>query len=903
MKLLSWQNSGQKAITVVLLILFVAIIPLMAQTPVTKSTTIEQYNGQSYYLHTVLPKQTLYSIAKAYNVDLQTVININPDAKNGLRISQVLRIPTGVNVQPVKTPAPRQAAPTPTASSGEIDYANDYETIYHVAKQDDRFSYIADIYLVSEYNIRLANPTIKEPIEEGEYVLVPIAPKENRPPVTTQDRFQRTKFDPFTNPAPKKSTPAVSIAETPVSTTPEMISQFDNSNAQQQTPTMVEAFSVPKNTQPQTADMGTSSTPEKAQIGAQHIVKPGETLYSISKQHGLSTELLIGLNPGIANGVRAGQVLLLPEQTIEKQSPTPQNEPQSDSLYIHVVEKGHTLYCISRNYATSIVRLKQLNPGLTTDLRIGQQIVVPKKKIIRPYLIHQVEEETRTKRLSRNFDVDYDEIIRLNPTIGRKVYPGQLVKIPLAPGLEPSPLQPEIIETPLEVSDEIVDDTIEDQEVFELGDCITGLYHNNKTFKVALMIPLYLEEYENLRWDMQSSEYNLLTQKPFSFLSFYEGFLIAADSIAKTQGLKLDIKVYDVDLNMGKVYDVVNDTDLQDMDLIIGPFFNKAFEVVAPLALRYKIPIVNPFTQREETTQENPVIIKIKPGMTAQYDQLADLITARYPNANIYIYRAHAYKHQTEAEALRLKLQERIAPMVPVSAATISRVAKARSKRMELQNDLVPLIRIENREFYPSELANRPFDSIYFDNTIHNFVYVNDSVREFRKSASVVRENLVIVFSDDNVFATEFVNKMNQVADTFSLTLVGLPEWEQFDQLFVENLMKMKTIYFSPSLINYEDYFTQLFIKQYRDRFGAEPDRFAFEGFDIGWYFSQAFLNLGKNPLPCLPTFQVPLLQSQYFFERSNSSNGLENKYWNIYQFNRYQKMSLPNTHFIKGSY
>ncbi len=74
--------------------------------------------------------------------------------------------------------------------------------------------------------------------------------------------------------------------------------------------------------------------------------------------------------------------------------------------------------------------------------------------------------------------------------------------------------------------------------------------------------------------------------------------------------------------------------------------------------------------------------------MTAQYDQLADLITARYPDANIYIYRAHAYKHQTEAEALRLKLQERIAPMVPVSAATISRVAKARSKRMELQKRL-----------------------------------------------------------------------------------------------------------------------------------------------------------------------------------------------------------------------
>lgn len=289
--------------------------------------------------------------------------------------------------------------------------------------------------------------------------------------------------------------------------------------------------------------------------------------------------------------------------------------------------------------------------------------------------------------------------------------------------------------------------------------------------------------------------------------------------------------------------------------------------------------------------------------MAAQYDQLADLIIERYPDANIYIYRAHAYKHVAEAEALQTKIQERIAPMVPISAATISRVAKARSKKMDLQDALVPIIRVERREFYPSELENRPFDSIYFDNPIHSFIYANDSVREFRKSASVVRENLVIVFSDDNVFATEFINKMNQVADTFSLTLVGLPEWEQFDQLFVENLMKMKAIYFSPTMVNYDDYFTQLFIKQYRDRFGAEPDRYAFEGFDIGWYFTQAFLNLGKNPLPCLSTFQIPLLQSHYFFERSNSSNGFENKYWNMYQFNRYQKMPLLNTHFIKRAY
>lgn len=901
MKLLSWQNIGRKTFTVLLLILFVASFPVLAQAPVTKSTTIEQYSGKSYYLHTVLPKQTLYGISNAYGVDQQTIINANPDAKSGLRINQVLRIPTGANVQPTTGYTENRPAKTASPPTGEIDYANDYETIYHVAKQDDRFSYIADIYLVSEQNIRLANPTIKEPIAQGEYVLVPIAPKDNRPPVTTQERFQRTDFDPFTNPVSKEKSRPV-IAETPTNTAPVMVSQIDNSSSQQKNPVMVEPFSIPKDAQPKTAEIGSGTSGKTALVGEQHIVKPGETLYGISKQHGLSTELLISLNPGISSGVRAGQVLLLPEKTTNKQATAQQNENEADSLLIHIVKKGETLYRISRNYAVSIVKLKQLNPGLTTDLRPGQQIAVPKKKITRPYLIHDVEERTRTKRLARDFDIDSDELYHLNPDIGRRVYPGQLIKVPLLPGVEITPIEPQAIETPLEIEEEIIKEKAEER-TFIIGDCIRGLYHINKTFRVALMIPLYLEDYENLRWNYQGSGSNLLTNKSFSFLSFYEGFLIAADSLAKTQGLKLDLKVYDVDMEVGKAYDAIADSDLQETDLIIGPFFNKAFEVIAPFALRYQIPIVNPFTQREETSLNNPAIIKIKPSLSAQYDQLTDLIAERYPTANIFIYRAHSYKHVGEAEMLRFKLQERLAPMVPVSAATISRVAKERSKKMNLADALVPMIRIERREFYTGELANRPFDSIYFDNPVRSFVYANDSVREFRKSASVVRENLVIVLSDDNVFSTEFVNKMSQVADTFSITLVGLPEWEQFDQLFIESLMKMKAIYFSPSLVNYEDYFTQLFIKQFRDRFASEPDRYAFEGFDIGWYFMQAFLNLGKNPLPCLPTFQVPLLQSQYFFERSNYNNGLENKYWNMYQFDRYKKMPLPNTHFIKGAY
>ncbi|MBU2464956.1 MAG: hypothetical protein KJ615_01320, partial [Bacteroidetes bacterium] len=113
----------------------------------------------------------------------------------------------------------------------------------------------------------------------------------------------------------------------------------------------------------------------------------------------------------------------------------------------------------------------------------------------------------------------------------------------------------------------------------------------------------------------------------------------------------------------------------------------------------------------------------------------------------------------------------------------------------------------------------------------------------------------------------------------------------------------MKATYFSPMMINYNDYFTQLFIKEYRNEYLSEPDRYAFEGFDIGWYFLQALLNLGDNPLPCLPQFQIPLLQSQYYFDRPSQNNGLENTYWNVYQFNRFKRVPVPNSYFINKDF
>ena len=50
-------------------------------------------NGEIFYLHKVLPKQTLYSISKAYGIPVDAIQKVNPSLTDGLKAGMLLYIP------------------------------------------------------------------------------------------------------------------------------------------------------------------------------------------------------------------------------------------------------------------------------------------------------------------------------------------------------------------------------------------------------------------------------------------------------------------------------------------------------------------------------------------------------------------------------------------------------------------------------------------------------------------------------------------------------------------------------------------------------------------------------------------------------------------------------------------
>jgi beta-lactamase class A/LysM repeat protein len=122
--------------------------------------------------------------------------------------------------------------------------------------------------------------------------------------------------------------------------------------------------------------------------GAQHVVKPGETLSGIAAQYGLTVDQLTGLN-GITDPdrVTVGQGLKLPAQPTTA-SQLPSSPPAAGSGQAgakpvgapteYVVQAGDNMSAIAQSLGVSLRALLEANGLDDPDrLKIGQKLIVP----------------------------------------------------------------------------------------------------------------------------------------------------------------------------------------------------------------------------------------------------------------------------------------------------------------------------------------------------------------------------------------------------------------------------------------------------------------------------------------------------------------------------------------------
>ncbi len=614
-----------------------------------------------------------------------------------------------------------------------------------------------------------------------------------------------------------------------------------------------------------------------------------------------------------------------PETVVEKPEPVveqPQivevpvaqeQHPERNAFFegsTRIVQRGEDLYDIAKEFGIDLADFKAANPGLTDEPKEGTRIVIPNIVNENDYIVHTCERNERVSSLLKRWKVDENSFRKKNISVGSHVFTNQVVLIPIQPitdfywiGIDGTEIV-EVPEVPVEpqqpAQEEVQLDF--DFETGDIPDCVVNPANASKRYHVALMVPLYLYDIDNISVSKEKSSKSKKSRS-LSFLQFYEGFMMAAETMEK-QGMKLDLTVIDVTENVASAERALSQIENKELDLIVGPFFGKSFDVIEEYAKANGIAVVNPLSTRKSVIENSPNVVKAKAGDVGMILTISNLVKNHYSNANVFIVSREKDTDSVFLNQLEHHLNYAVNEEVTVSGDEFLQFARNESERLEMGSHLVPTIDVEGQVFSTGDFQEGLTDKVVLSNSVKRYPY--SEIAKVKSQLSGVRDNVIIAYGDDNVFATQMLNSLTKSADRFPITLVCAPDWQKHEKLLVDNLLKMHAIFVSDFFVDYNNDEAKRFVLRFRQKYVTEPQQYAFEGYDVGCYFLNALMQYGSDDLiNCLHCYQASMLHTSYRFYYKNYLNaggneGKENLYWSIYQYDKENIELVPVDPFKK---
>lgn len=362
-----------------------------------------------------------------------------------------------------------------------------------------------------------------------------------------------------------------------------------------------------------------SMTPEAEEYFF-HVIREGETLYSLAKKYNVELDVLKKHNPEVEySELQINQIIKVPKST----PPEKEVELRDSSFNYHLVKQGETLYSLSTLYHVSIEEIKELNPALISGpLRYDEYIRIPVKPIaelvVDTSLLEQIHEPFWTDSIDESIKRYWVDL--MEDTSSFKPVPDEMhvgLFLPLL--LHWDELQ-------------VLADTLVEEEPGSPG----------KEDAVKSYHPLTI-----------------------GFLEFYEGVLLAVDSL-KRKGFSITLHTYDTEKNPDVVKDLLTNKDLAKLDLIIGPVDPRNVELVSDFAAEHRIPMISPFISSDELVGENPFLIQLQSSPRVQMENYADFISGYYDRTMIIIHSGDSSVMQ-HSHLFRNEILERISKKTSIA--------------------------------------------------------------------------------------------------------------------------------------------------------------------------------------------------------------------------------------------
>jgi LysM repeat protein len=332
-------------------------------------------------VYVVQPGDSLWSVAKKFNITVEELKAANNLTTNLLSVGQILKIPT---VQPEPVP-------------GEY-------IVYTVQAGDSLYS-IAQRYNTTVDNLISYNNLSTTSLKIGQQLLIPTT---TVPPVTPPVE-PPTDFITYTV---KSGDNLYAIART-YNTTVNAIMQLNNLTSTSLS--IGQQLRIPTTTTP--PEEPPVIPPEEPPTDfITYTVKSGDNLYAIARTYNTTIDEIMRLNNLTSTLLSLGQQLKIPTAT------TP---PQVDYID-YVVKSGDNLYSIAQRYNTTTTRLMEFNNLKTNLLSIGQVLRIPTTS---SPVTYTVKSGDNLYSIAQRFNTTADEIKRKNNLTSNLLSIGQILII------------------------------------------------------------------------------------------------------------------------------------------------------------------------------------------------------------------------------------------------------------------------------------------------------------------------------------------------------------------------------------------------------------------------------------------------------------------------------------------
>lgn len=527
---------------------------------------------------------------------------------------------------------------------------------------------------------------------------------------------------------------------------------------------------------------------------------------------------------------------------------------------LHTVSKSETVFSLSQKYKVTPSDLQQANQGLAGVLPVGATVKIPAGKVetqIAPekpktaassgesdYYYHKVAKNQTIASIARQYQVTPDILLKNNPELTNGLVVGQVLKIPGGSASAQNSIPEELVKQDKPIAS--VSASLPSAGVLPVAGCAPSASNEKQLYKIGFLLPFHLSDQTD---SLGKAQGHILDPLKFSaqvvsvvsdssvvvngvnidprvtgFLEFYEGALIAVDSLRR-KGMNIEILTFDAS-NQHKINQLLSLDEFLELSLIVGPVYPELQQAVASVAAKNRIPMVSPLSSHGEIEKNNPWYFKVNPSRDYQVEQTVQFITREYTRKNFILLQTGGNSGSMEAMVGRL-CKEKLAAS-----------------------------------------GGRFF---------HEYSFQQNGLNGVKALLDENAENIFFIPTDNEAQVSVAVTNLTALAEHHNIVLMGTATLPKLKSIQTENYHKIKLRYLSTYFVDYERPLVKRFVSQYRDIFSGEPTQYSFQGFDVAFYFISSLGRYGKDFRDCLENYNPELTQMRFSFGKVSQFGGQMN--------------------------